>query len=96
MKRGRCKNRPLNTLKEVTKLTTLKEALRLVGVLNRDTTVHIIPIEKAEQKYIYGKVLSMKEVKDTYDLKRTMCHRIDYDCFNDGQFLYWEFYVDER
>ena len=75
-------------------MTTLKEALRLVGQTEDKQVVHIVPYDKSP--LIYGEVLSVKDVREKFDLKRTYVHKIDYICFNDGQFLYWEFHVFKR
>ena len=74
-------------------MTTLKEALRLVGQTEDKQVVHIVPYDKSP--LIYGEVLSVKAVREKFDLKRTYVDKIEC-CYPDGQFLFWEFYVYER
>lgn len=73
-------------------MTTLKEALRLVGITDEKEAVHIVPVSYSKNPRIYGEVMPVEAVRKTFDLKRTYVDRIDCVC-PDGQFLFWEFHV---
>lgn len=72
-------------------MTTLKEALRLIDLTDKNK---IISIKMTSRKYDWeSEVLSVQQLKNKYDLQHTYVNKIYHQTMSDGRFLFWEFEI---